>query len=70
MNIEQTNVGIQLSQIGVGVGLIQGVSYKKVDVWVDNKKNMDTVFPNSGNFGMCHPVFKMYIRGKDRELTD
>ena len=70
MNIEKTNVGIQLSQIGVGVGLIQGVSYKKVDVWVYKKQDMDSVFPKSRNFGMCHPVFKMYIRGKDRELTD
>ena len=69
MNIEHTNVRIQLSHIGVGVGLIQDVSYKKVDVWVDNK-NMDTVFPKSANFEMYHPVFKMYIRGKDRELTD
>ena len=54
----------------MGVGLIQGVSYKKVDVWVDKKQDMDSVFPKSRNFGMCHPVFKMYIRGKDRELTD
>ena len=50
MNIEQTNVGIQLSQIGVGVGLIQGVSYKKVDVWVYKKQDMDSVFPKSRNF--------------------